>query len=144
MRQISPPTGETMVLVAEFAKRFRDNWGASVGGIARAGQVLVAAKAALTQGHFRDLVADLKLDERKAQYFMNVARHPIISNPHHWCAFPPSWGTLAELATIRTVPMRALIESGEINPTMTREEAVRLAPGRSQNPTPIPIGTVVG
>ena len=133
MRQISPTTGETAVLVAELAKRFRDCWGASVGGIARAGQTLVDAKAALPRGHFLDLIATLKLDQHKAQYFMNVARHPIISNPDQWCAFPPSWRTLAELATIRRVPMLALIESGEIHPTMTREEAIRLTPDQSQN-----------
>jgi hypothetical protein len=132
MRQTSYTSSEVASLVADFAE-FSTRWRSAVEGIVQAGQVLIEAKAVLRHRHFLDLVGDLNLGERKAQYLMNISRHEVISNPHHWCAFPPSWGTLAELATIRPRRMLALIASGEIKSTMTRDEAIRLTVDKSQN-----------
>jgi hypothetical protein len=123
---------------ATLTQRFRSAWRAGVAGIIKAGQVLLDGKEQLEHGAFLDWVEhDLKLGERKAQCLMLVAKHPVISNPHHWCAFPPSWRTLVELSYLcrpgqNPQRMLALIKSGKINPFMTREEASALLRGRRQ------------
>ncbi len=130
--------------------RFRNALKKSVEGIIEAGRVLIEAKNELEHGQFIDWVerdlrfgaaqeSDRKLSLRKAQMLMFVAKNEVISNANHWFAFPPSWRTLWELSQIR--PKQRLlhfIDSGKINPGMTREEAVALrhktSQGRSQTP----------
>ena len=88
--------------------RFRDAWKAAVAGIIGAGQVIIDGKRQLPYGEFLQWVeADLQLGERKAQMLMLVAKHPVIADPNHWYAFPPSWRTLYELTALlppRTEP----------------------------------------
>jgi hypothetical protein len=117
-----------------FAADFRAAFRKGVEGIIQAGQVLVDAKAALPHGEFTDMVErDLRLGIRKAQMLMAICEHPVISNAHHWCAFPPSWRTLWELTHIRPDRrMLELIAGGEIYQGMTREEAIGLMPGQRQ------------
>jgi hypothetical protein len=110
-----------------------------VTGIIKAGQVLLAGKEQLEHGEFLDwLRRDLKLHERKAQMLMLVARHPVLSNANHASHLPASWTTLYELTHLcrpaqSPAHMLALIESGQINPFMTREEASALLTGRKQD-----------
>jgi hypothetical protein len=118
--------------------RFRNAWKLGVEGIITAARVLLDGKEQLPHGQFLDwLERDLKLGERKARMLMLVARHPVLSNRHHWCRLPPSWRTLYELSYLcrpGQSPRRMLdlIRSGKIHPFMTREEATALLPGRPQ------------
>ncbi len=130
--------------------RFRNALKKSVEGIIEAGRVLIEAKSELEHGQFIDWVerdlrfgagqeSDRRLSLRKAQMLMFVAKNEVISNANHWFAFPPSWRTLWELSQIR--PKQRLlhfIASGEINPGMTREEAVALRHGTSQERSQAP------
>jgi len=125
--------------------RFRDAFRKSVEGIIEAGRVLIEAKNELEHGQFIDWVerdlrfgtgqdGDRGLSLRKAQMLMFVAKNEVISNTNHWFAFPPSWRTLWELSQIRPKHrLLDLIANGKINPGMTREEAVALRRGPSQD-----------
>jgi hypothetical protein len=107
--------------------------------------VLIEAKKELEHGQFIDWVerdlrfgtgqdGDRGLSLRKAQMLMFVAKNEMISNTNHWFAFPPSWRTLWELSQIRPKHrLLDLIANGKINPGMTREEAVALRRGPSQD-----------
>ena len=78
-------------------------------------------------------------DLRKAEMLMFLARNEVISNPCHWHDFPPSPRTLWELTQIR--PKQRLLEliaQGKVNSGMTREEAIALRHGISQERSPAP------
>ena len=83
----------------------------------------------------RDLrLGDEKIGIRKADVLMNIARHEVLSNSHHWYRLPSSWRTLDELTRIRPkTRLLALIANGKINSGMTREEAITLRGGRKQD-----------
>jgi hypothetical protein len=125
----------------ELSASFRDAMLKSVAGIIEAGRILIDGKTRLAHGQFTDWVAvDLKLSNvaavalRKAEMLMLLARHPVIANPCHWHAFPPSPRTLYELSLLR--PSRELlarIADGTINSATSREEAIALRTGRPQD-----------
>lgn len=141
---------ESQVRIKLLTARFRNALKKSVEGIIEAGRVLIEAKNELEHGQFIDWVerdlrfgtgqeSDRRLSLRKAQMLMFVAKNEVISNVNHWFAFPPSWRTLWELSQIR--PKQRLlhfIASGKINPGMTREEAVALRHGTSQERSQAP------
>jgi hypothetical protein len=120
----------------------------SVQGIVEAGLVLIQAKCELEHGEFTDwVVNELRFgtrkvgvphaDIRKAELLMFLARNEVISNSCHWHAFPPSPRTLWELTQIRPKQrLLALIADGTINSAMTREEAIALRNGASQDRSP--------
>ena len=96
-----------------FTARFRNALRKGVEGIIEAGRVLVEAKSQLEHGQFINWVVDeLQFGERrvgkrepnirKAQMFMFLARHEVISNACNFHAFPPSPRTLWELTQIST------------------------------------------
>jgi hypothetical protein len=130
--------------------RFRNALKKSVEGIIEAGRVLIEAKNELEHGQFTDWVVDelrfgarksntREADLRKAEMLMFLARNEVISNPCHWHAFPPSPRTLWELTQVR--PKQRLLEliaQGKVNSGMTREEAIALRHGISQERSPAP------
>ena len=130
--------------------RFRNALKKGVEGIIEAGRVLIEAKNDIEHGQFTDWVVrelrfgvpkdgDREPDLRKAEMLMFLARNEVISNPCHWHAFPPSPRTLWELTQIR--PKQRLLEliaQGKVNSGMTREEAIALRHGISQERSPAP------
>jgi hypothetical protein len=123
-----------------LTRRFKAAWTMGVTGIIKAGQVLLTGKEQLDHGEFLDwLHDDLNLHERKAQMLMLVSRHPVLSNAKFVSYLPASWGTLYELTHLcrpgqSPARMLSLIQSGQINPFMTREDAQQLLTGRKQDP----------
>jgi hypothetical protein len=57
---------------------------------------------------------------------MLIARNSVFLKETNHGALPPSWRTLYELAQIRPQKLTEFIESGKINPTMMREDAIAL------------------
>ena len=146
MRRSEPSSGEVSVEEAKVIRRalsasYRNAMVKSVAGIIEAGRILSDGKARLAHGQFTDWVTvDLKLSKsravalRKAEMLMVVASHSVIADSCHWHAFPPSLRTLYELTLLR--PKSALLEriaDGTINSATTREEAITLRTGRSQD-----------
>jgi hypothetical protein len=126
-----------------LTRRFRNAWKMGVSGIIQAGQVLLDGKEQLAHGEWLGwLHKDLKLHERRAQMLMLVASHPVLSNANHASHLPASWTTLYALSFLcrpgqSPQKMLGLIKSGAIHPTMTREEATALLPGRQQGSPPL-------
>jgi hypothetical protein len=118
-----------------LTQRFRNAMEKGVAGIIEAGRVLIEAKGQLEHGQFTDwVVRDLRFGNeaglRKAEMFMFLARDEVISDERHWQSLPPSPRTLWELMRIRPKGrLLRLIKEGEINPGMTREEAIALKLG---------------
>jgi hypothetical protein len=152
-RNVPPPIRNRLKnthSLSELTSQFRNALKKSVQGIVEAGLVLIQAKSELEHGEFIDwVVNELRFgtrkagaphdDIRKAQMVMFVARNEVISNANHWFAFPPSWRTLYELTHIRPKSrLLQLIADGTINPSMTREEAIALRHGASQERSPTP------
>jgi hypothetical protein len=136
--------------LSELTARFRNALKKSVEGIVEAGLVLIQAKSELEHGQFIDwIVNELRFgtrkagaphaDIRKAEMLMFLARNEVISNACHWHDFPPSPRTLWELTQIRPKQrLLALIADGTINSAMTREEAIALRHGASQERSSTP------
>jgi hypothetical protein len=62
--------------------------------------LLIEAKGKVEHGDWLKLVEELPFGERRAQRLMEIARHPILSNPTHGSFLPPSWRTLYELSRL--------------------------------------------
>ncbi|MCZ7618891.1 MAG: DUF3102 domain-containing protein [Myxococcota bacterium] len=109
------------------ARVIRDAMQRSVAAIVATGQRLADAKADLPHGEFQEMVRrDLGWTPRTAQRLMAIAAHPVLSDATHVSLWPPSWGTLAELARLDDDEITTAIESGAITPATTRAEATAM------------------
>jgi hypothetical protein len=63
---------------------------------------------------------------RTAENYMRIARHPVLSNPHHGSDLPASWRTLAELARLDPEALEQAIADGRVTPETGRSEALAL------------------
>lgn len=122
---ITPDTAEPEW--QHWAKRIHGSWQKAVESIIETGKLLIEAKAELDHGEFTRMIEDrLPFGPRTAERLMAIAEHPVIGNPTQWVAFPPSWRTLSELATLPAPIVEARIKDGSINPAMQRKDAYRL------------------
>jgi hypothetical protein len=71
-----------------------------------------------------------------AQRLMQVARHPVLSDATRVSQLPAAMGTRVVLAGLDEDQTTAAIESGEIQPGMTRTSAVALVRRRRPRLTP--------
>ena len=65
--------------------------------------------------------------QRTAEMLMEIADHPILSNPKFVSHLPPSWGTLHEMTHIPEEELEKLIENGTINPDIRRRDVEAIA-----------------
>jgi hypothetical protein len=93
------------------------------------GRSLAEAKAALNYGEWLPLLERIELGNKTALRFMTIGSHQVLSNGAHVHHLPPSWGTLYELSKAEPKALEAAIESGEVNPSTTRAEAVKVVKG---------------
>jgi len=98
-----------------------------VSSILECGEMLLEAKEELEHGEFLAML-ELKLpfSARTAQRFMAIARNQALANTTHRVAFPPTWGTLAELAKLPPPVITSLIKDGTITPKLERKQAAEL------------------
>jgi len=123
-----------------YADKIGSALGKSVDGFIEAGRWLIEAKEGenkLPHGEFEKMVADdLHFTRRTAARFMEIARHPVISNGTHVSHLPPSWGTLYELTKVDPKVLESAIKDGRVNPKMERKEVTELLPAKSRKIKP--------
>ncbi len=119
---VPPPTPEEEYWAGLIVLDLRS----SIASIISAGLNLIAAKAALSHGSWLPMLALAGVGERKAQTLMQIARHPVLSDPQHVALLPTSWGTLSELAQLSDTEVLGALESGAVGPDTTRSEAAAL------------------
>jgi hypothetical protein len=104
-----------------YATKITAAWRQAVESIVETGKLLIEAKAKVDPGNWLKLAEELPFGERTAQRLMEIARHPILSNPTHGSHLPPSWRTLYELSKIDDQVLLARIEDHSVHPGMERK-----------------------
>jgi hypothetical protein len=135
--------------VERWAERIREAHGQSVAAILQVGHELLQAKAECSHGEWGELTGEttgqslLPFSFQTARRYMQIAKHPALSNRAHVRDLPASWGTLAILARLEDTTIEALIHQGRIHPELKRKDAEDLvrrilpeddAPARKQQP----------
>lgn len=118
----------------EWADRVNASWDAAVKNIIEVGRRLVAAKESLPHGAWCRLFPEdadpvarpIRFSRQKAFRLMAIAQHPVLSNVTYMQHLPPSWGTLYELTQLPEPILRALLERGDIHPSLRWPEAMAL------------------
>jgi len=117
--------------VDEFATRIRTNWRKLAEGIIETGKLLIKAKEVLGHGQWQTMFDEnnpnrLPFGDRTAQMLMQIAKHPIISNPKFISVLPASWGTLHKLADLPDKALEAMLADGTISADTTSKEVDEL------------------
>jgi hypothetical protein len=100
-----------------WAKKISAAFQKGVTSIIETGQLLNEAKEVLEHGSFESMVqSKLPFTPRTAEMFMQIAKHPVISNPKHVSLLPPSWGTLYQITRLPLQLVRECIEDKRITP----------------------------
>jgi len=110
----------------DWRRIIADDLSRAVEGIIAAGRHLQEAKDEVEHGEWLPLLKSLKIGERTAQMLMKIATHEVLANPNHWFAFPTSWRTLSELATLPPKLLEAKIIDGTITPEIERKDVTAL------------------
>lgn len=120
-----------------YEARAREAWDVVVARIIETGRTLIAAQDQLAHGEWTGLVEqDLGWNMNKAQRFMAIARHPVLSNPATLPLLPPSREALYELTKVPPVVLQWAVNHKILSPEMTVADAdyfmehavIRLAP----------------
>ena len=133
----------------EWGEVIRADLARSVEGIIDAGRHLIEAKATTFAKHGAGewlawIKRELPIGPRAVRYFMQLARHEVISDRKYTSALPPAWRTLAELAKLEPADLKAAIESGRVTPELQQKQARSLVAeykatgGDVGKPTPRP------
>ena|SRR5215204_3458378 len=114
----------------DFAARITVAWKKQVQSILETGRLLIEAKDALGYGHWGAMIErKLPFGERTAQSLMEIAKHPVLSNPQHAAVSPPHWATLSRLTMLPDAELKSLIADGGINCETTRGEVEEIIDG---------------
>lgn len=115
--------------VDTFAGMITEAWRASVGGIVAVGRLLMRAKAELPHGQFGLLFKEKKVpfSDRTGERLMEVAQHPIISDPTHGSVLPPHWRTLHAMTKIPAEQLKKLIADRTIHGETERKDIEKIA-----------------
>jgi hypothetical protein len=113
---------------AQWAEEINAAYRQTVESFIKLGRILIAAKDDLDRhGEWERMIAGyLPFDASTAQRFMKIARDTRISNPAHVQLLPNAWGTVYELTKLPTEAFESAVTTGDINPRMTRKEAITL------------------
>lgn len=118
-------TDETQAEVERiwYVETIQQDWNGMRDKVFEVGRKLVEARKRLPHGHFQKMIAsELPFSDDTATKLMRVAKHPRFQNTNTVRVLPSSWGTLYELTTLNDEQFQKGIESGKINPDMTRKE----------------------
>jgi hypothetical protein len=109
----------------DFAAQIRTSWQKAVESILKTGKLLIAAKKALGHGKWATMFDGpnkLPFGDRTAQMLMEIAKHPILSNPKFISLLPPSWGTLHKLADLPGEALEEMLTDGTITADTTSKD----------------------
>jgi hypothetical protein len=120
----------------QWAFEITATWNKATESIIATGHLLSEAKEALRDtvghGHFLKWVSEMKaarklpFGQRAAQMLMNIAQHPILTNPQFIAHLPPSYRVLDFLAGLPESELVTLIEDGKVHPELKFNEAKML------------------
>lgn len=105
--------------ITYYANEIRGYLQRSVESVVQAGMALVDAKAELARGSWTPMLAQAGINPRTAQVLMQVASHPVLSNPQMSALMPSAWSTLAELVRAEPEALEGWIADGSITPETT-------------------------
>jgi len=116
----------------EAADYVSEAWQKAVGSIIETGRRLIEAKQRVDHGDWFNAVALMPFGESTADYLMQVAHHPDLSNPQQAGDLPASWYTLSVLAQLPEGEIPDLIAAGEITAETRRIDAQRIVNRRNE------------
>jgi hypothetical protein len=124
-----------------WAERINDAWQKSTEGVIEIGRLLLSAKEELQHGTFENMVQlELNFGARTAQMLMDVASNPTLANPKHASLLPPSWMTLAKLASAERKlgegTIARWLEDGTVTPKTERKEIAALVQPKEEQAEP--------
>ena len=125
---------------ADWAEAIRLDLVAGTASYINAGRKFIQAKKALkkTNGSFIHLVTDLLgYDLDTAERWMEIARHPVLSDSAALRNLPTSWVTLYQLSRLPPKRLLKYIADGVVHPQLTSRAAARLlkqSANRSRDP----------
>jgi hypothetical protein len=141
------PTVSEAVVVTEdsadyWVSQINEHLTEGVESLVKAGHDLEAAKSKLPHGEFQSMFAPgrLRISQRTAELFMQVARHPALSKPKNYSLLPPTLNALTTLSRLPEAKLQMAIDEHKIAPHMTISEAralvVELDDKAQQQPEP--------
>jgi hypothetical protein len=115
----------------EYVRLIGEAKARAITAIVDVGKMLLEAKDALPHGEFIPMVEnELRAigGIRKAELLMEIARHPVLSDPQHAAHLPAAWTTLSVLVSpdLPAERLKRAIETEEVTPYTTRAEAKAL------------------
>jgi len=121
------------ISLQEWATMVNREWMKKKGYIS-AGARLAVAKRVVPHGQWGQLfkkdpqavARPLLMSDRTAERLIRLARHPtlkeLVANPSHGSNLPPSWRTLAELASLHPKVLEWLLAEGHLHAKTTRKQ----------------------
>jgi len=110
-----------------------------VGATVAVGRAVLAAKAHIGHGNLDGLLGhpDFPLDDRAAQMFLRIARHPILSDETNYADLPHGLVGLYMLSGLDANVVEEGLRTGEIHSAMTLKDTKALCEAhRTQRDTP--------
>ena len=102
--------------------RIEAAWGKTIENFVNLGRLLNQAKAELG-GNYKELEKRLSIDSSLISIFTRIAHHPVLSDPVNYPRLPSRYNTLYQLSQLENQVVEDKINSGEINPKLTVNEA---------------------
>lgn len=109
-------------LMDELAARANAAWRQSVESVIECGRILIEAKRKVGHGNWMKFVEKLDFTHRTAERLIEIAKHPVLSNPTHVSNLPRSWGTLHRLTYVEQSDLEALLKDGTVNCETERKD----------------------
>ena len=127
LRKQAAPAPDSCAQWQPWAEKISAAFQKGVISIVETGRLLNEAKEILEHGSFESMVqSKLPFTPRTAEMFMQIAMHPVISNPKHVSLLPPSWGTLYQITRLPLQLVRECIEDKRITPKIQRKDVTAL------------------
>ena len=114
--------------------RINEHVKAGVQALVQAGRDLRAAKAQLEHGQFQSMFepGKLRISQRTAEMFMQIAGHPVLSDPNNYSVLPPTLNALTTLSRLSEAKLQQALSEGHVNPQMTISDARALIAGSTE------------
>jgi hypothetical protein len=116
----------------DLVVRFNTAWRQTVESIIESGRILIEAKRKVGHGNWMPFLEKIKLDNRKANYLMEIAEHTVLSNLKHAANLPRCWYTLARMAQFEPSELEELLDKGTIDSQTERNEVEALLAKRDR------------
>ena len=124
----------------EAAAYVTEAWQAAVSSIIETGRRLTEAKHRVGHGNWLAAVDLMPFGKSTAEYLMQTAKHPTLSNPSYSESLPAAWRTLSILAQLPPDELTDLIECREVTPELQQVQARSLVSGlRKQDEVKDPV-----